>query len=149
MTCQEWERLVANEEAAAEIEEHLSLCPRCRALADEMAANAAALRSMRDEVLPAVTFRRPRPRRWIPAIAAAVVILALLGVRLRPLLGPVSPPPTVAVRVSAPSPVLIIPQRKPPATRRRPTQTLMVKMLTPDPDIVIYWLIEPNQGELE
>ncbi len=128
MRCEEWERLYAGEEAVEEAEQHVRECKRCRALADEMAANLAALRSMREEILPPVTVR-PSLRRWrAPAAAAAVfAILTLGGLGARRWLKPAEHPHEHAAR----------------------PQTLMVKMYTADPNVVIYWLIESKPGESE
>jgi len=120
MTCQEWEqRLAEAEEPDSAADEHLATCPHCREFACELEANAMALRAMRDEVLEAP----PRRRRWIPAIAAVLVVLTITGAWFRP--------------------------HRPPMTPVRTQKTLMVKMLTPDPDVIIYWLIDTKQGESE
>jgi ferric-dicitrate binding protein FerR (iron transport regulator) len=118
MTCEEWERRLADE-PDSEVLEHLAVCSSCRALAAELEANAAALRAMGAEVLQA----RSRRRRWIPAVAAALLVLTIAGARIWP--------------------------QRPQPVRVRPQKTLMVKMLTPDPNVVIYWLIETKQGESE
>ncbi|HEX5430866.1 MAG TPA: hypothetical protein VFW83_02790 [Bryobacteraceae bacterium] len=114
--------------AAAVIEEHLLGCPGCRAIETELRANAAALARMRDEDLPrAVPFKIPaQPRwyasprfRWAAAAAAAVV----LGV--------------FAPQVWRSQPV-------PPAPQVREAP-LKIKMLTSDPRVVVYWLIETKE----
>ncbi len=135
MRCEEWERLCADEEADKEAEQHVRECERCRALAEEMAANLEALRSMREDVLLPVAVRVRRRRFRVPAaVAAALVLLTLAGV-------------VGGLRVSRPE----APGRSPAAAQKGwpHEQTLMVKMYTPDPNVVIYWLIESKPGESE
>jgi hypothetical protein len=94
-------------------------CPECRALADDIRANAEVLAALRDEPLPVTRMPR-KSTRWRLAFAAA----ALLAVSL----------PIVRHTSVAPMPE---PQHSEP---------LKVKLLTPDPDVVIYWLIEPKEN---
>jgi hypothetical protein len=81
---------------------------------------------------------------WVVA-AAALFAFALLGPRIRPLNLAKSPPVASQIVVEQPA------QPQPPETakaepaRLRPhqkTEPLKIKMLTSDPDVVIYWLIE-------
>jgi hypothetical protein len=105
-------------------------CAECRALAEEMAANSEALSGIRDEELPSLLLSIPRrrvPYSWIAAAAAVLVAVVLPIVRQ----GRVAPPqhPSTGAQTRVPEP-------------------LHIKILTPDPDVVIYWLIDPKQGEL-
>jgi hypothetical protein len=125
MTCRDCEFLLSQDEFPANALEHLNECAACRSLSGEILANAAVLREFRDEVLP---FRAPlvvpAPRtswKWVALVPAFVVLLAVL-------LRWDTPGTTVA-----PGPLH--------AARPKP---LMVKMLTSDPNVVIYWQIEPN-----
>jgi hypothetical protein len=152
MTCQECELLLAD--ADASVEDHLRGCVKCRALQEELRENALALSSLRDEELPKVkTPKRrpvlPRPVPWLAA-AAAAVLLALIAhqsSRRRP------PPPqqlTAPVTVTAqlaPAPAFKPTVRRKPKTAPRSAalalkEPLLVKMLTPDPDVVVYWLVD-------
>ena len=130
MSCTECEKRLALGENGRAVEDHLRACPQCRDFDRHLRANEAALRALRDEVLPAARLAGipGRRRGWIPAVAAALVIGLVL-----PQMGrfrPIGAPPVVA----RPSP----PESDEP---------LKIKMLTSDPDVVIYWLIEPKQGE--
>jgi hypothetical protein len=95
-------------------------CTECRALAEELSANAEALSELRGEVLPALMVRAPTRTTVYPwiAIAAALLLAVLTGVK--------NAPPTAPVRHSEP---------------------LKIKMLTPDPDVVIYWLVDSKKEE--
>jgi hypothetical protein len=123
MTCRECELLLSQDEISAEAQSHLNQCAVCRGLAEELSANAVVLREFRDEVLP---FRTPamapsaRPSwKWAALVPAFGVLIAVL------------------LRWNTPAPVVT-----------RPTQkALMVKMLTSDPSVVIYWQIESNNQE--
>ena len=118
MTCQVCEMRLAGGDAGAEVQEHLNRCAACRAMAEELNANAEALAELREEALPAVTVsRRRRKYAWIAAAAAALVLLAVL-----PQVRHGEPPP-------APAPA-------------KPQAMLKIKMLTSDPDVVIYWMVE-------
>ena len=126
MTCHECELLSSQDEIPANVQEHLNGCAACRSLADEISANAAVLREFRDEALP---FRAPpvvpatRPSwKWAALVPAFVVLLAVL------------------LRWNAPD----APSR--PMHAARP-KLLMVKMLTSDPTVVIYWQIEQKDNE--
>ncbi len=124
MTCQDCEFFLAQGGTSAAVEEHFRGCTTCRALHEDLRANALALESLRTEELPRVEVRIPRRKRIYPwvavAAAAAVFALAFFAPRTPP---PVRPAVSRVVNEPAPPP-------------------LKIKMLTPDPDVVIYWLIE-------
>jgi hypothetical protein len=99
-------------------------CAECRALAEEILANAEALRALRNDELPKLVIEIPRRRysySWVAA-AAAAVLLAIAAPVLR------QPPERPAVTAPA-----------------RTSEAMQIKMLTPDPDVVIYWLIDPHE----
>jgi hypothetical protein len=176
MSCQEWELRLAADESGPEVEAHLAECPACRALAEELAANSEAMLALGEEVMPPVVLprRAPSPWRWTAAVAAMLVA----GFGLWYVLGPVRTPPTT-VRVLAPAtdppqvepPLpaiaqtrIVRPSRRPvqrPSSWRligfnettdedgNPTTEALMRKVTRDPDVVIYWLIEPKKEELE
>jgi hypothetical protein len=132
-----------------------------RALAEEIRENAIALRAMRDEELPPVcgvglsrgagfSLRRTSVRLGIAAAALALLAIGLPWHRKAAVVAPPSAPLVAAAPAPVPQSVAVAPIRKP---RRKvvkpkpeqPEETLMVKMLTPDPDIVIYWIVEPKE----
>jgi hypothetical protein len=130
MTCQECEIFLAQNEISGAVEEHLRGCPECRALCEDLRANALALESMRNEELPRIAVKIPRRRRVYPWIAAAAAAAMLVLALLAPRTPPVKP---VAFQVVDQPAMPMRPQKAEP---------LKIKMLTPDPDVVIYWLIE-------
>jgi hypothetical protein len=154
---------LAQGEFGAAVEDHLLECAECRALAEELRENAIALAAMREEAVPILLTRAgPRSRIWIPAAAAAALVLLALALprhRERTQAPPTMPP----VAASSPRPTSVAPApagasvaRKRPyraATVKQrfapkpaqPEETFMVKMLTPDPDVVIYWIVEPKE----
>jgi hypothetical protein len=174
MTCQDCELLLAMEESSAELDRHLGECAECRTLAAELAANSDALREMATEAMPSVRgavlaeVRAQNARRnvvrWGWALAAAAALVIAIGVsRMRT---PVATLPTVAkMQPTVEAPVVRQPvhvaasrlrverrlERRRQPERLAPQQperleALKVKMLTSDPDVVIYWLVEPKEG---
>jgi len=125
VNCEECELLLAQEKVTPDVEAHLEQCAECWALAAEIAANAEALCEFRDEALatpPQTVGARRRPSRWAMAAAAAVVLGAILfGWRTADHGKQTAVPPAI----------------------------LKIKMLTPDPDVVIYWLVDANERGTE
>jgi hypothetical protein len=157
MTCQECELLLARGEAGASVEDHLRGCVNCRALQEDLQANALALSSLRDDELPRIKAmkRRPALPRRVPwlASAAAAVLLVLIAyqaskprliteTRLQP--RQMTAPATVTVELPPkPAPKLPVRREAKPVLRSAPVgQQLLVKMLTPDPDVVVYWIVD-------
>ena len=143
MTCQECELFLAGDEEAL-VEDHLHGCARCRAIQEELRANTLALSSLREDDLPRVKTSKP----WIAAAAAAILLALILHRSPHP--QQVTPPVTGPIKVTAqlalaPAPALkpaVRRTRKPARRNAEPEQPLLVKMLTPDPDVVVYWLVD-------
>ena len=98
-------------------------CPDCHELAEDLRANSEALRALHDDPLPPFVIRTKRQRRadrWRIAAAAAFLLAISLPV--------LSHKPA-----SSPS--------------GRLAEPLKVKLLTPDPNVVIYWLIDPKEND--
>jgi hypothetical protein len=146
MTCQDCELILAQGQVTGEVEEHLQRCVECRALSHDLLANALALESLRSEELPRVAVQLPRGRRvfpWVAVAAAAMFAFALLIPRpqtLKPVASPVIAP--VASRAEPLPPPIETAKAQPTRLHPQKVEPLKIKMLTPDPDIVIYWLIE-------
>ncbi|HEY6340988.1 MAG TPA: hypothetical protein VIY49_05815 [Bryobacteraceae bacterium] len=140
-----------------EIEAHLRMCPDCRALAGELRENAVALSAMHDEELPVVELASACnggfSRRWAAVAAAAALTLLAIALpwhRKAAVIVPPSAPVVAAAPAPSPEIVAAAPIRKPRRKVARPKppqpeETLVVRMLTPDPDIVIYWIVEPKE----
>lgn len=165
MSC-EWRDRVAELEAEPAVARHLEACVECRELEEALRADMAAWRAAHDKETPhpahytavrarvMAAVRADRRRRmWrfvlIGAAASLAVVIALL-VEPRP--ARVPPAPTV-VRVEPPPPPLL-PAPLPVAKQRRPkrrtveshAQPVLVKLLTDDPNVVIYWIMD-RQGD--
>jgi len=149
MTCSECQVQIFDSELDRDAVVHLTGCDDCRGLDREVRLNASALAAMREDVMP-VRIRR----RWPWLVAVAAVLIAGIGLSYRS--APVVAPPQVAA-IQLPSAAPVLPQpviAKPVPVRRlrpvkpaQPAEPLLVKFLTDDPDVVIYWLIDPVQGE--
>ncbi len=164
MNCNYWEEQVAlhaendlplTDRAAAE--RHLAECAACRQFLEELKQSLAALRAAHAEPLDASAFtavrarvldRIDRARRrppswlgWIGALAAAAtVLITLLLPRPVPPPNLVAPPQPVLAPpapVIAPAPKAVSGRKRKSATRPEP---LMVKLITDDPNVVIYWI---------
>jgi hypothetical protein len=156
LKCEDCELRMAEFDFGAEIEAHLRVCADCRGLAEELRENLTALHAMRDEeftVEQTLVCNGGFSRRWAAVTAAAALALLAISLawhRKAPVVAPPSPPVVAAAPPPAPEIVAVAPIRK---HRRKiakpkppqPEETLMVKMLTPDPDIVIYWIVEPKE----
>ncbi|GEM_PF-3487946 len=149
MTCGECEVRMAAGEISAALEEHLGGCDECRGLWDELQANRHALRAMGLETVPApATPTRPTLPWWKWSSAAAALVLSAAGAWFAS--RPPKPPQIVSVDVNvtgvvqheAPVVKAKIPDRIPALIPVASTEPLKVKMLTPDPDVVIYWLVD-------
>jgi len=169
MNCSDWEREIASESGAAGLEAHLQQCARCREFAREIEANRAAMQQLtvhpaafaavRRRVLDDIQSRRRRAIWWqVPAAAAILVacgvILSVIFLQPRTKPG-IAKPPVVAVRTP---PQVTAPARNVARSPRRPRprahvvparmavharqESLTVKMLTNDPDVIIIWLVD-------
>jgi len=148
MTCQECELQLA---AGNSPDDHLVTCAACRVLAEDLRLNAAALLAMRDEtnvgqdgILWPVVNRPVRLSTFAAVAAALIAAVALWQPGHR---SPVEPP-RVAVAVTPPKfAALPLPEPAPasPVVRAK-SAPLVVKMLTDDPDVVVYWLIDAKEG---
>jgi len=152
MKCEECELLLAQGESGAAVEEHLSACPACRSIAEELCANASVLEGLQNEELPRMEVALLRRQRrkvypWVIGVAAAAALA--LGMLLpRRAAAPVRPAPRVAATVpqkpEVATPPAQVAEAPPAPVRSRPQklQPLKIKMLTPDPDVVIYWIVD-------
>jgi anti-sigma factor RsiW len=174
MSCPKFELPIAlyveNDLAEAEarvVEAHLDACDGCRVFAGEMRQSQGMLKALRSEFVEDFVFDEVRARTldgisrdrkavaWGRyAIAAGLVLALLAGWMWRARPGAkLDLPPMAAVTARPPfeqakaSPIAH-PARK-LARRRAPSfkaEPLVVKMITDDPDVVIYWLVDQNGG---
>ncbi|HUJ23702.1 MAG TPA: zf-HC2 domain-containing protein [Bryobacteraceae bacterium] len=157
------------------IEAHLESCHRCREVAAELGESQAALKALRADSVENQVFQdiRREVLRRLPATRATVVwpkyaiaatlVMALFAgwlwhlrpaaslpaasLEVRPIAPLISAPPVAPAR--AQQAVASLPRLRKhhrhtvPAFKSEP---LLVKMLTDDPQVVIYWLIDQNGG---
>jgi hypothetical protein len=146
MTCQECELALASE-PEVDASEHLAVCSACREFAAALRANSEAMLALAAEPMPAV--RRVRPAHWpwvaAAAIAAMIVLMLAMPKESTPSRSRLTGGPAIAGHSTPPVPQ--IEPVRPRIARRAPKknvqpQILQVKMLTDDPDVVIYWQVE-------
>ena len=123
-------------------------CPVCEAMLSdgeclECRALSEALSALREEPLPPLVVRIPRRGRVVyPSIVTAGVAAAAAVVVLMLALPYLRRAETVpAVRGPALATVVQ------PEVRPAKAEPLKIKILTPDPNVVIYWLVTPKEGE--
>ena len=155
---------------AAAVEAHLEQCAGCRRFSEAVRWSLATLREAHQEPVAAAHFAavrsqvlerlERRPRRvtwpvWAAGLAAAVALLLMLfpGRRAPVRSSPAPPPPPLQVAETDPNPAPVpVPPpvgRKVRTRRVRKTQPpaagpLMVQLVTDDPDVVIYWIVDPK-----
>jgi hypothetical protein len=139
MTCQECELKLGMGEDAGE---HTSTCADCRALEEDLRLNTVALSGMKV---------RSTAARWQWAMAAAAAIVMAIFAWKVTRVQKLAPPP---VRIAVVAPVRPVekvalaghgpaPHRR---VRKEKFEPLKVKMLTSDPDVVIYWIVDRKEG---
>jgi len=174
MNCVEWEERIAlcagGDLAPAEaqaVDCHIAECAGCRELLVGLRESLALVREAHAEPVETAHFAAVRARvlaelehaparrwrfAWLGAMAAAAVVLTM-AIWPRPELRlavpmPVAPAAPVVARTVVPPP------RPKTVVRPRPAQPVqeaaapptVVKLLTDDPDVVIYWITD-TKGE--
>ena len=169
MNCKDWEERIALHaegdlppQERAEAERHLAECAGCREFLAELKQSLATLRAAHAESVEASVYTALRARvferidyarrpvwwlGWIGALAATAAALIML-VLPRQLPPPklVAAPPEVTIAPVAPAislPPEPVPSRKrraAPRRERQPPEPLVVKLITDDPNVVIYWI---------
>jgi hypothetical protein len=145
MKCQECELLLAGEERSANVDEHLSTCTGCHEFALDLRANSEAMHALSTEAMPRVL--RPKPVRWpyVAAAAIAAVLILMLAIPKKPQ-APLAQIARITTPTMVPAQPVIHHTRKRVIHHEEP-QILQVKMLTDDPNVVIYWQIETKGTE--
>ena len=157
MTCSECEVQIFEGDLDRDAVVHLTACDDCRTLDREVRLNVAALAELRDEVISVRPKRRPLWPWAVAAVAAAIVAVAVW-----PTPAPVPVPAVQIAKVeplpTAPAlPAVVKPapirrahhvRPKPAPLTAKAAEPLMVKFFTDDPDVVIYWLIDPPKGDI-
>ena len=172
MNCTDWEERLAlyaggdlAAEQAAEVERHLADCAGCQMFASGLRASLELLEGAHEEVPEPAHFaavryrvraqlereRRPLWRRaWAYGFAAvAAALLVAVAVRPSRWVAPLPPqvamvqPPAAPLPSVAPRPVHV---RRKPHPKVEPGEPVMVRLVTDNPDVVIYWIAE-RKGE--
>ena len=175
MTCAKFEPLIALyvESDLAEreqrlVEAHLKTCAVCREFAADICDSQTALKELRmdfveesalHEVRAEVLNQLSIPRKTVAWSKYAIAAMLFVGLwagwlwRTRPAATPdlqpvaalIAPPP----QAMAPPPqrprTRVVRHRRPPAPTFQ-SEPLVVKMITDDPQVVIYWLVSQNGG---
>jgi len=172
MNCRDWEERIAlyaggdlPPKEAAETRGHLQDCANCRELAAALREHGAWMRAAHQALPAAADFaamragvleqleRKQRPSaRWLVWAGGLAAMAALVLVLMKsPRSEPAKPAPQVAVAKPPVQTVETPPPR--PARRRHRVYTfrskhtpepLMVKLITDDPDVVIYLVVDPK-----
>ena len=170
MNCVEWEERIAlyaggdlSRTEAQAVERHLAECAGCQLRLSGLRASLSLVQEAHNEPIEAAHFTAVRARvlaeiergqarrwrfAWMSAMAAAAVVL-LAVIWPRPELHLVLPTPSspvapvVAKVVLPPTPKVVVRAKLRPA---EPSEPMVVKLLTDDPDVVIYW-ITGTKGE--
>jgi len=159
-----WRDRIAELEEGPDMEHHVSQCPECRQLRAGLLADLEEMAAAHEEPLPVAHYaavrarvwselqskRRRRIWNWVWAGGCAALVAAALA--LAP--GPLAVAPPAVVRLPAPPPPILPPVL--PVARRhlhprhpvsaRSAGPVTVKLLTDDPNVVIYWIID-QQGD--
>jgi len=155
-----------------EVEAHLPECEACRAFVAELRESQAVFKSLRAEMVSAAALSEVRKRvlaevavshgrfawgRWLYAMAGlACVVVAVVVARYewRRMDTPAKPlvieaaqvEPSDGPKPSAKPTTPALRATRPFQGGEKPKQQVVMKLLTDDPDIVIYWLIDQNGG---
>jgi hypothetical protein len=157
MNCVDWEErvaLYAGGDVSAGVEAHLAECASCQLLLSGMRSSLKLLREAHNEPVEAAHFAAVRARvfaelergqarrwrsGWVYAMAAAAVVLAI-AMWPRPELRMALPMP------HAPGAPLVAKVPLPRHEAAQPSETVLLKIETDNPDVVIYWIAE-TKGE--
>jgi hypothetical protein len=140
MTCQDCELALGDDQISPAITSHLRACPACRELSEDLRANAEAFESMSLEELPEVAQPVGVGQPVLPAVFALAAAAAVATIFLTLPSEQHLPPPHYAL-----APMKFeIPSIQPAPKPIRAAHPMTVKMLTDDPDVVIYWQIDTN-----
>ena len=157
---------------AVEAERHVAGCAGCQVLLSGLRESLRLLRAEHQEPVEEAHFAAVRarvlaqiesaPARWWKVwayVLAAAVLAAMLLVAVRPGARPVPATPKMALVTPQPVqmpvaplvseapdkavvPALPRPRLRPVVQQQEPAETLTVKLVTDNPDVVIYWIAE-------
>jgi anti-sigma factor RsiW len=174
MNCVEWEERIAlyaggdlSTPEAHAVERHVAECAGCQLLLSGLRASLSLVQEAHGDPIEAAHFAAVRARvlaeieggrarrwrfAWMYAMAAAAVVLLVAGwprTELRMVLPvPSAPAAPVVAKVVLPRPgkVATVAAKRVKEPEPEPAESMVVKLLTNDPDVVIYW-ITGTKGE--
>jgi anti-sigma factor RsiW len=176
MSCAKFEPLIAlyvesdlPERERRLVDAHLESCPSCREFDADIRESQTALKELRmdfveesalHEVRAAVLNQLSIPRKTVAWPKYAVAAMLLIGLwaagwlwrahtlaplDLQPIAALIAPPPLATVPPPQRSHTTVV-RHRPPLAPRFQSEPLVVKMITDDPQVVIYWLVSQNGG---
>ena len=149
---------------------HLETCDVCREFAAGIRDSQGALKTLRTEFVNESVYQevrrevlsrmtsRPKPAMWPRyAVAAGLAIALLAGwlgrmqhvasLWLQPRAAVIPSAPLVTSQPPAPHTRMVrVRRRRPRLAPSFKSEPLVVKMITDDPQVVIYWLVDQNGG---
>lgn len=172
MNCVDWEERIAlyaggdlAPAEAVEVERHVADCAGCQVLLSGLRESLALVRDVHGEPIEEAHFAAVRARvlselgqaparrwrlAWIPALAALAAVVLAITLWPRPeqriaLSMPAAPSaPAVAKVALAPVPAAPV---HPTVLEPQASASIVVKLETNNPDVVIYWIAE-TKGEI-
>jgi hypothetical protein len=166
MNCREWEERIAGDAEDPAVREHLAECVGCQLFASGLREALELLQVEHERPIAAAHYsavrarvlEELRPRRqwgWIWASAAASMALAAVSVghRMRvaelPVLVSARVPaaPVVRARGQAMKNDRPAYERVRPKAERKGGEEVVMKIETPNPEVVIYWIAEVKSEE--
>jgi anti-sigma factor RsiW len=173
MNCREWEEAIAlytggdlDSPRALEVERHLAGCTGCQVFANGLRECREEMRAFHREEIPAAHYATVRARvlaqlqpapwwhGWLRVATAAAACLAVcLAIFHWNVSRPVAPLQVAVMRPPEPELTARPAARRPPrraavhVSRRKPARAaelLTVRIITDNPDVVIYWITNPR-----
>ncbi len=166
MNCEDCTRGLASEDGISELDEHLRQCSACRDFAAALEADRQVLGTLRD-VDPAALFalrrgvsariakERAVRRIWAWSAGLAACVAAAFSVTVLGVPEETLPKPQIAFLAAGPpadweARTISRPVRRRPAPAHelaKAAPPLKIKILTDDPNVVIYWLVDNEGGD--
>ena len=166
MNCEACMRALAGEAGVPELDEHLRQCPACRDYAAALESDRQVLGTLRD-VAPAALFalrrgvsasiakQRAVRRVWARSAGLAACLAGAFSILTLGVPEETPPMPHASFHAAGPPAGWEARTISRPVRRRsapahelaKAAQPLKIKILTDDPNVVIYWLVDNEGGD--